>query len=126
MCDFYRMVKSKQDELDLNTCNYTRRSSLDYNAIDKLVLPKETLSKKCSSENAVSSPNTLQRLTFPRFAIHKDFGTFFPNGYPTVHGSGRLFHSVRIRGPLKMNEVMFWLKVVSEVFIIFTTMVKNV
>ena len=78
MCDFYRMVKSKQDELDLNTCNYTRRSSLDYNAIDKLVIPKETLSKKCSSENAVSSPNTLQRLTFPRFAIHKDFGIFFP------------------------------------------------
>ena len=35
---------------------------------------KETLSKKCSSENAVSSPNTLQRLTFPRFAIHKDIG----------------------------------------------------
>ena len=82
MYDFYRMVKSKQDELDLNTCNYTRRSSLDYNAIDKLVIPKETLSKKCSSENAVSSPNTLQRLTFPRFAIHKDFGIFFPNGYP--------------------------------------------
>ena len=71
---FDRMVKSKQDDLDLNACNYTRRSSLDYNAIDKLVIPKETLSKKCSSENAVSSPNTLQRLTFPRFAIHKDFG----------------------------------------------------
>lgn len=64
------MVKSKQDDLDA-ACNYTRRSSLDYNAIDKLVIPKETLSKKCSSENAVSS----QRLTFPRFAIYKDAGT---------------------------------------------------
>ena len=126
MCDFYRMVKSKQDELDLNTCNYTRRSSLDYNAIDKLVIPKETLSKKCSSENAVSSPNTLQRLTFPRFDIHKDFGNFFPMVTQRSTDPADSFILSGSVDRLKMNEVMFWLKVVSEVFIIFTTMVKNV